>query len=333
MVVSEKAQMTRGRLFEALSSPSGKLTLSPEIIIPEPSEITAILLQSSAITSMSEKIRVQAKANSAWISGSVTSLKTFCNEQEQARGTFPGPVPTIYCDKAGDLSAVAAAGAEGVLVSVCDGNEVDSLDRLAEDSAWVEACKAALECGLQPIPEVTIGDSTAASWKEVDIEALVAKISELSGAEPVSLLITINPVDEEQEEVSLPAVPKALSKRVPIMGSVRVAAGENRIGIETARFKAAGFTGAVLRSDCMPGLKMNLDLEYVGKFWSACIGDLKSLKSKSFNFQTKNFMNKSAPFEWAKYQKDVIESGSLGEMSDNIGDPGVNTDNGDYQGF
>jgi hypothetical protein len=186
---------------------------------------------------------------------------------------------------------------------------------------------------LQPIPEVTIGDSTAASWKEVDIEALVAKISELSGAEPVSLLITINPVDEEQEEVSLPAVPKALSKRMPIMGSVRVTAGENRIGIETARFKAAGFTGAVLRSDCMPGLKMNLDLEYVGKFWSACIGDLKSLKSKSFNFQTKNFMNKSAPFEWAKYQKDVIESGSLGEMSDNIGDPGVNTDNGDYQGF
>jgi hypothetical protein len=332
MVVSEKAQVARGRLFEALSSPSGKLTLSSEIIIPEPTDPTAILLQASGVTSMSEKIRSQAKANAAFISGSVTSLKTFCSEQEQARGNFPGPVPAIYCDPVEDLSTVFEAGAEGILVSVCEGNEIASLDDLAADTKWADVCKAALECGLQPIPEVTISDSTAASWKEADIEALLAKIAEVCGEEPVSLLMTVNLVDDEEIEMSLPTVSKALAKKIPILGSVLATAGENRMGVETARFKAAGFTGAFLRSACIPVKSMNQDLEYVGNFWSACIGDLKSTKSKSYQFQTRNYLNKSAPLEWAKYQKSIVESGSLGQAEDNR-EIEVDSSSGDYKGF
>lgn len=334
MVVSEKAQLARGRLFEALSSPSGKLTLSPELVIPEPTEATAILLQASEVQTCSEKIRTEAKANAAFVSGSLTSLKTFCSEQEQARGNFPGPVAAIYCDPAEDLSVVADAGAEGLLVPVCEGNEMASLDDLTGDTKWVDVCKSALECGLQPIPEVKIGDSTAASWKEADIEALLAKITELAGEEPVSIVLTVSPVvveeGEEESEMSLPTVPKALGKKTPILGSVQAVAGKGRMGEETARFKAAGFTGAFLRSTCIPVKSMNQDLEYVGGFWSAVIGDLKSTKSKSFQFQTRNYMESSAPLEWAKYQKSVIDSGSLGEPE---AAPEVNTAAGDYVGF
>ena len=50
---SEQAQLTRGRLYEALRSPSGKLTYSPEIIIPEPSDPTALLLQGNEVKKIS----------------------------------------------------------------------------------------------------------------------------------------------------------------------------------------------------------------------------------------------------------------------------------------
>ena len=178
LTVSEASRLARGRLHESLASPSGKLTLSPEIVVPEPKDATSILLQSSALTGLSEKIRVQAKSNSAWISGSFSALKTFCSEQEQSRGNFPGPVPVIYCD-ANDVDAiesVAESGAAGVLVRVHDGNEVSSMDDISidPDDRWVHMSKLALESGLQPIPEVTIADSTAASWNEEDISALGA---------------------------------------------------------------------------------------------------------------------------------------------------------------
>jgi hypothetical protein len=340
MVVSEKAQLTRSLLTEALRSPAGKLTLSPEMVIPEPSDPTAILLQSSAVSSMSEKIRVEAKANSAWISGSLNSLATFCNEQERSRGNFPGPVPVIYCDAVEDFSALADAGAAGVLVPIFGGELVASLDDLTSDTTWVETCKGALEFGVQPIPEITIADTTAESWKEEGMEALINKISEIAGADPVAVLMTVNPtVDDDDEEegepapIPLPTPAKALGKRVPIIGSVRAKAGGNRMGTETSRFKDAGYTGALLRSDCIPGFRMNPDLEYVAKFWSACIGDLKSLKSKSFNFRSRNWMNSNSAIEWAKYQHSIIESGALGEMEDNTGSGDLNPDNGDYMGF
>jgi hypothetical protein len=332
MTISDRAQGARSRLYEALRSPSGKLTLSPEVVVPDPTDPTSILLLATGITTMSEKLRVQAKANTVWVSGAVTSLKTFCSEQEVARGNFPGPLPVVYCDYVEDLASVSDAGADGILVLTCGGEEIVSMDDLAADAKWVETCKAALEYGLQPIPEVIISDTTAASWKEADIEALVSKITELSGEEPVSILLTVNPEDEDQEVVSIPTVPKALGKTTPILGSVRVPAGENRMGEETARFKEAGYTGALLRSDCIPGFRMNMDLDFVGAFWSACIGDLKSLKSKSFNFQSRNWMNKSQSLEWAKYQNSVIASGALGDPASSVG-LDLDEEGGDYKGF
>ena len=330
-LASEAAQLSRGRLLESLSSPSGKLTISPEVMIPEPQNPTAILLQTDAVQTLSECIRT-AKANSAWVSGGITSLQTFCSEQERARGNFPGPIPVIYCgSEALDPEALVEAGATGVIVQVCGGGELESLDQISADETFLNLCKNAVECGIQPIPEVTISDATAQSWSEEDVEKLVETLRSNLDEIPVSVLLTMNPNDEEQELVSLPKVPKALGKKTPIIGSVRVTAGENRLGTEVARFKEAGFTGVVLRSDCVPGFRLNPDLDVVGKFWSACIGDLKSTRSKSFEFNARNNMETHVMTKWANYQNDVIESGALGDPNDS--ESVVDSTAGEYKGF
>ena len=331
--VNEAAQLARSRLQESLKSPSGKLTVSPEILIPEPTDPTAILLQSTAVKKLSEMIRVSAKANSAWLGGAETSVQTFCVEQEEARGNFPGPVPVIYCGQETPVEDLADTGVAGLLVSAKKGEEIESLGDLDDDADFKSRCAAAVQVGIQPIPEIVLSDATAKSWGEEEMEQLVSALTECLGDEPAAVLVTINPESEEQEEVSLPRVPKSLAKKLPILGSVRVAAGENRMGSETARFKAAGFTGAIMRSDCVPGFRLNPDLNLVGQFWSACISDLKSTKSKSFEFRTRNYMDTNSAIEWAKYQKSVLDSGALGDPSDNAAASGLNSEGGDYKGF
>jgi hypothetical protein len=346
LVVSDRAQMAKGRLVDALRSPAGKLTLSPEIVIPEPSDPTAILLQSSLITTLSKKMRTQAKANAVFCSGSITALKTFCNEQEIARGNFPSPLPLIYCDKTDDLSALVDAGAAGILVAVHDGKEVSCLDDLASDTTWSVICQEALEKGLQPIPEITIGRTTAEQWQGDEVETMIAKIAEMVGEDPALVLISVNvpptivsdddngeAIEETEEpEIPLPKVSKSVTKKVSVLGSIRSKAGDGRMGEEAARFKASGFTGAVLRQDCIPQISMSQDLEYLSTFWSACIGDLKSTKSKAFNFRSKNNMEKDLGAQWAKYQMDVMQSGALGP-EESHSPVGLNPDAGDYKGF
>eukprot|EP00537_Pseudo-nitzschia_pungens_P010049 CAMPEP_0172389884 /NCGR_PEP_ID=MMETSP1061-20121228/6661_1 /TAXON_ID=37318 /ORGANISM="Pseudo-nitzschia pungens, Strain cf. pungens" /LENGTH=442 /DNA_ID=CAMNT_0013120123 /DNA_START=196 /DNA_END=1524 /DNA_ORIENTATION=+ len=383
---AEVARLHRAQLQQALSSPSGKLTYSPEILVPEPRDPTAILLQAPAITQLSSNIRNRAKANIAFISSdALGSFRTFCKEQEEARGNFPGPVPVVYCgtENAGagdagdgdasdagdgmpleakdiDMAEVAETGVSGILVSVNGGSEISSFDDIDGDASWLKICNNALDCGLQPIPEIVVKDTTASTWKEEDTEALVEKLSELLGEDPVSIVITINTSEvvgsddsdkqeeEEQEEESkatttsssnsssddlpLPSISKALGKRVSIMASVRTGAGGGRLGETTRRIKASGFTGAFLRRECLPGFPANPSIEFSSDFWSACIGDLKSTRSKTFNFRSKNNMELQVGTQWANLQQDVMDSGALGDMSDGP-PPGFDADEGDYQGF
>ena len=108
-------------------------------------------------------------------------------------------------------------------------------------------------------------------------------------------------------------------------------AGGGRIGSAVQAHKESGFNGVILRCDCLPGYRMNPDLDFVKNFWGAAIGDLKSTKSKNFNFRSKVALERDIPMEWFKYQKSVMESGALGGN-----EPGANpldSANGDYQGF
>ena len=317
--LSADSQLNKIRIQEALSSVAGKLTLSPEIIVPIPTDMTAILLQADAIKTLSSRLRNQAKANVAFIDGTVTSVTTFCEEQESARGNFPGPIPVVYFGQPqDDLEALVEAGVAGIVVTVENVEEIGESLKLK--------CRAALDCGLQPIPELMVNPSSC------NVEDLVDAVHACLGMDPAALLLTFPPVDADVEPDDLPTVTKELKKRVPILGSVRVPVGENRMGMETSRFKDAGFTGALLRSECVAGFRVNTDIDVVGKFWANCIGDLKSTKSKSFSFRSKNGLNKNMALEWAKYSLDVVESGALGSEDFEKG-PSINTEAGDYQGF
>lgn len=336
-------EMARAKLQQALSSPSKKLTISPEIIIPEPTDPTALLLQSTQITKMSQSLRMKAKANAVFIYGSLTSLKVFCKEQESAMGNFPGPLPVIYCDSSAnkdakmDIEAISETGVDAVVYTINNGKEVASVQDISDDDNLKITFDSAQEHGLQIIPELILDASK--EWSEQETSSLIGAIEEKCGSIPACLLsFPVSPVEddetakEEMEPSVLPRVSSSISKRLPILGSIREVAGGGRIGDAVAAYKEAGFNGAVLRCECLPGFRMNPDLNFVQGFWSAAISDLKSLKSKNFNFRSKVALDKDIPLEWYNYQKNVMESGALGKLGGGEGDP-LNTDNGDYKGF
>lgn len=351
---SEAASRNLLTLQQSLASMANKLTLSPEIIIPEPTDPTALLLQSTEITKLSHAIRTRAKANAAFISGSINSVRIFCREQETAMGNFPGPLPVIYCESSIEenvsMTDLADAGASGYLYSLLKGEEISSADDLKNDSVLKDHFDLAIKNGLQLIPEVVLEPNK--EWKEEDISAIVNAISDKCGSDPAAIVFTVGAFAAEDEgrtagsesledasddnesdnQPRLPRVPKDLAKKIPILGSVRAVAGDGRMGVAVALHKEYGFKGCVLRCDCLPGYRMNPDLNFVSGFWGAAIGDLKSTKSKSFNFRSTIALDRDIPMEWYKYQKNVMESGALGSPEGSAGDP-LDTSVGDYKGF
>lgn len=339
---SEAALLAHSRLRESLSSIANKATLSPEIIIPEPTDPTALLLQASEVTNLSSRMRNIAKANAVFISGSVNSIRSFCAEQETARGNFPSPLPVVFCESSyggedcADFADIAEAGASGVLYCLLEGKEISSVEDIKADDTLSSAFEDARNNGIQLIPEIVL--SRGATFDEADVTEFVETVVDKCGADPVVVLLTIGSYQHDDDsggeggEIKLPKVSKALKTRIPILGSVREVAGGGRIGSSVNKFKESGFTGTVLRSECLPGFRMNPDLDLVSGFWSAAIGDLKSLRSKTFNFRSKVSLEKDVPMEWYNYQKDIMESGALGGPDD-AGVAPLDSGNGDYQGF
>jgi hypothetical protein len=254
------------------------------------------------------------------------------------------------------MSDVARAGADGVLVQVLGGKTIRSADDVSSSSSssWLEAIREARESGLQAVPELVVGESAARDWTENDVAAAVDAVAEClravggdDSSSPVCVVLTVHPEsaseDASTEEkvpgaepspVAVPRIPKALVKRIPVVGSVRALAGDGRIGTEAARMKEAGFSSVLLRSDCLPGYnrqKRQLGLDIIGHFWASCIDDLKSVKSKSFSFRAKNNLEKSQGTVWANYQNSVIESGALGDPDDSYSI--VDSAAGEYKGF
>ena len=345
---------------DALRSFTGKLSYSPEVVLPDPTDPTAMLLLSSNIQKMSASLRTDAKANALWIgSNGESSLATLISEQEGARGSFPGPVPVIYCGGSSSQSSldpneIANAGAVGVLLPVKDGKAVNTLDDLISDdlSLSCDLFKLYTSLNLEVIPEITLSASFS---KDCDMKSLVDTIiSNLcDGDEPSALMISVAPDDNsiivgkpsakdtemyeiEEDALSLPSVPKSLTKKVPLIFGLKCAA--NIVSLCAPLVKQAGFNGIVLRADCVPGgSRINPDLNFVGKFWAYIISDLKSLKSKAFGFRAKmdNLkLTKDIPSEWAKLQQDVAESGALGATSVQQDPSYKDVDDGaSYKGF
>ena len=322
---SPRAHMARSRLAEAFRSPSKKLTLHPELVLPEPSDPTALLLRSTEISRLSTTMRTKAKANALFVMGTVDALMPMGKEQENGRGNFPGPLPIVYMlpnddEKTTPLSGGGimerlrdVEGLEGILVPFFGGKEIDSVASYLEESknhpSLGEKCGIIRDAGFQPIPEVTL--SPGATWTDEDVVALVDAVGDTCGGgmDPVSIVFTSagggdggaaadgNDRHDDDGGPSTPGItiPHSVSERLAFIGSVRTTAGDGRMNAATARLSSRNFQGAFLRADCVPGYRLNPDLKVVGGFWSAAIGDMKSLKSKNFNFRSKVKLEKDVP--------------------------------------
>ena len=253
------------------------------------------------------------------------------------------------------MEDIAEAGAAGVICTLLDSEEIGSVEDVKKDDNLKAKFDSARDNGMQLIPEVVLKSDQ--EWSEEDVTAIIDAVAAQCDADPAAIILTVGKIatddDEEESEQSdegqssddsdadddivseafgLPTISKDLSKRIPILGSVRATAGGGRMGLSVGSHKESGFNGCVLRCDCLPGYRMNPDLEFVGGFWGAAIGDLKSTKSKNFNFRSTIALDRDIPLEWYNYQKDVMESGALGKMGG--GDAAdLDTANGDYKGF
>ena len=320
-------------------------------MLPEPSDPTALLLRASEVTKLSQTLRTKAKASAVFVEGTVDALSPMGKEQEDARGNFPGPLPIVY--SLGDDSALSDTleqlqnvdGVEGVLLQFFGGKEINSVDSYLEEekgsSGLTDKCSAIFEAGMQPIPEIVL--SPGIEWSEDEMTKLVDAIKDTCGGlDPVSIVFTNAEKDDSSEEdsgedddiddASTPdiTIPASIAKRTAFIGSIRTTAGEGRMNQATAKLSECKFNGAFLRADCVPGYRLNPDLNVVGGFWSAAIGELKSLKSKNFSFRSKVKLAKDVPMEWYNYQKDIMDSGALGGASHSSG---MDQESGDYKGF
>jgi hypothetical protein len=344
-------------LADALSkSPSGKLGFAPEIEIPEPQDPTAVLLQSNAIQTISRSMRQIAKANAVFLqSDDITDVATFCNEQSNSLGQFPGPVPVVYIlpnkdDDADPIScsSIAQAGVDGILIHMDQWN--------------APICTEALSFGMEPIPEIPIDTSTENVLES--LEQIVSKISDTLGKDPVCLVLTPQPdTNNDSSSSEIFSLPSSLTasrsstsssvfprmSSIPLWVSVRVVAGDDRLGKVAQLCKQRGLTGCLLRRECLPGgfhtyqnnpkssttthrgaAQPNY-LDVVRSCWEAILGDLKSTRSKSFSFRSKNNLERSAASKWGSLQRSVLESGALGDPNESVSI--VDSDAGDYQGF
>lgn len=280
-----------------------------------------------------------------FVEGSVDALTPLGKEQESARGNFPGPVPIICSLNIDDIdkdrleSLANIDGVEGVLVPFCVTKGISSVDSYAEEISGkplTELCGDIWAAGMQPIPEIIV--SKGSEWNDEQVISLIDAVKDTCGGlDPVSIVFTSQESEEDSEEandLSTPeiTIPTSIKKRIAFVGSIRTTAGEGRMNQAISQLSSCNFSAAFLRADCVPGYRMNPDLNVVGGFWAAALSDLKSLKSKSFSFRSKVKIENDVPMAWYNYQKDVMDSGALG-LSGGGPDPTLNTDAGDYKGF
>jgi hypothetical protein len=305
-------------------------------------------------------MRQVAKANAVFIqTDDVTDAATFCNEQKNSLGQFPGPVPVVYIlhennddkdDTIISCKSIAQAGVDGILIP---------MDR------WnAQICQQALSSGIEPIPEIPIDTTTTTENVLESLEQIVSKLSETMGKDPVCLVLTPQQSSTtdpslQSDTFSLPpsltasrtstsasAFPRMSS--IPLWVSVRVLAGDDRLGQVANLCKTRGLAGCLLRRECLPGgfhtspnkkststtnrgaAQPNY-LDVVRTCWEAILGDLKSTRSKSFSFRSKNNLERSAASKWGSLQRSVLESGALGDPNESVSI--VDSDAGDYQGF
>ena len=214
----------------------------------------------------------------------------------------------------------------------------------------------------------TIADAVSKSCGAFDPVALVLTVGDvgiLDGAPASSSSSSSSLSAATADPPKITTTTSWMERGTSILGSVR-----RRTTIEDIREAASelksedggkrgGYSGALLRYDCIPTstttttpMTMMTDittttttnhkddgLARVGTFWSDVLRDLKSAKSKTFAFRSKNNMDTDLPTAWSKLRKSVAESGALGYPEETTSGGGstdtssFDASGGDYKGF
>lgn len=270
---------------------------------------------------MSEDLRA-AKASCVAVRGMGDLLACVAEEQSGAKGDFPGPVAVVYVQPVGepleafDAGAVAEAGASAVLLSApvsipCADAELD-----AALEALKPAVRAAGASGLEVVIELPV--SASAEWDVAAVEAALAKVEAATSCASILLALRAGAV---------PPLPDSFSGRV--VAGLRLP--WSQIDEACDRLRAAGYCGALLRSECMP-MAASTVTDW-GQFWAGVIAEAKSNKSKTVTMMVGRQKKVDAMRAYVEKVKASGQFDELGEGSSLGAAEGLNSARGDYVGF
>lgn len=277
-------------------------------------------LRTLPILGMSASLRA-AKVSCVAVRGMGELLTHVASEQAGAKGEFPGPTAVVYVPPVGepldafDAKAVADAGASAVLLNSpasipCSGDELDVA--LAQLSP---AASAAAACGLEVMVELPV--SASDEWDVAAAEAAFAKVESATSCAAMVLGLRAGKVQP------LPGVFKGV-----MLASLRLP--WSQIDDACDDLRAAGYCGALLRSECMPMAASTVS--DWGEFWAGVVTNAKSNKSKTVTVM----VGRQKKVDAMKAYVEKVKASGQFEVNDGISmgaADGIDSGRGDYLGF
>lgn len=222
-------------LLTALKKPSKTLAVSLE----HASTTTQSALDLVALSMQLRKV----KASAIWTSD-VQAAKEFVQEQETAKGNFPGPCPIVYTGN--DVEGAIEAGAAGVVL--CKQNHDDALTVAIQDK------------GIDIIWEVNTVNDVTSLVETVDTNALAflvdssnESVQDIVAAIPEGSIIiaSVDAMQHDNVELETGMELKSLGCTSILVKRACVGDGED---VEYATFVVDGLTRKKSRSFNMTGL-------------------------------------------------------------------------------
>lgn len=232
-------------LKSLLKKPSKVLTVGVEYLPPA-------VLGDDNLDVFSMKLRQQAKVSFV-VCADLASIRMLANEQETAKGNFPGPLPLVYdCsdNQAGvDVEAVSKVGATAIVV---DASDEDGAKALAKSSSSSDG-------------------SIETIWKVSGPE--IAK-SVLEWTEETADVFWLDTIETETAEKIVEVLPKSST----VIGIVDEPMQADGAEIQQGKnFKTLGCASVLVKMACV-GDKEDID------YASFVVGGLTSKASSEFKF-------------------------------------------------
>lgn len=274
-------------------------------------------LRAMPMRALSQVLR-EAGVSCIAVRGRGSLIEHICNEQAEARGMFPGPVPVMYIPAPGEtvqegIADLAKAGVSGVMISQTIGAEGVPLDQAV--AALAAEAAAVHSADLQAIVEIIV--DAAAGEDDSLVPKVLGDIQSKVRADGVVVSASAGPL-----------MPPPTSMEVEmVVGGVR--APWNTIRSACDEMHAMGYSGALLRSECMPLAARRI--EDWGDFWKNIVMNVRSAKSKTLTIMVGQQQEKDAMQAYVEKVKSSGQFDNLGKGESLGGD--FDSSRGDFVGF